>query len=200
MILFFDTETTGLPQTRKPKNMPGQPDIIQLAALLTDSVGNEKASISLIVEPKDPNFFMHPKAEETHGITRDVIKSFGVTQMEAITAFFGLFKKAQLTVAHNIKFDIFLMDVMLRRNGFDDLQANKFCTLEACTPILNLPPTPKMLAAGFNKPKSPNLGECYKYFFDEELEGAHDAMIDVRGCARVFFEIQKRGYVKYATV
>lgn len=42
-----------------------------------------------------------------------------------------------------------------------------------------------MLAAGFTKPKPPKLEECIRHFFDEALEGAHDALVDVRACARV---------------
>jgi DNA polymerase-3 subunit epsilon len=43
-----------------------------------------------------------------------------------------------------------------------------------------------MLAAGFNKPKPPKLSECIQFFFNEELVGAHDALVDVRACVRVF--------------
>lgn len=59
-------------------------------------------------------------------------------------------------------------------------------------PIVNLPPTPKMVAAGFTKPKPPSLTECMRFFFNEDLVGAHGALTDARACARVFHEIRRR--------
>jgi DNA polymerase III subunit epsilon len=66
-----------------------------------------------------------------------------------------------------------------------------FCTMEASAPIVNLPPTERMVAAGFNKPKPPKLEECIKHFFKEDLKGAHDAMIDVSACRRIYFELKR---------
>lgn len=48
----------------------------------------------------------------------------------------------------------------------------------------------RMLAAGISKPKAPKLAECVKHFFGEDLAGAHDALVDVRACARVFFRLR----------
>lgn len=64
-----------------------------------------------------------------------------------------------------------------------------YCTCTKSTPILKLPPTEKMKAAGMNGPKSAGLAECIKHFFNEELTGAHDAMVDVRACARVYYAL-----------
>ena len=47
-----------------------------------------------------------------------------------------------------------------------------------------------MRAAGFNKPKSPKLEECIEHFFGEKLSGAHDAMVDVGACKRVYFNLK----------
>ena len=68
---------------------------------------------------------------------------------------------------------------------FSSIQTH--CTKEAATPVLKLPPTPKMVRAGRTHFKSPNLAECVRHFFDEDLLGAHDAMVDVRVCKRVYF-------------
>ncbi|AOW48412.1 3'-5' exonuclease family protein [Acetobacter ascendens] len=70
------------------------------------------------------------------------------------------------------------------------LLGEKFCTMDAAAPLVNLPPTARMIAAGIDKPKAPKLEECIKHFFNEELKGAHDAMVDVRACARLFFHLR----------
>jgi DNA polymerase-3 subunit epsilon len=49
-----------------------------------------------------------------------------------------------------------------------------------------------MKKVGFTKWKPPNLGECYRFLFEEELVGAHGALTDAKACARVYFELQRR--------
>jgi DNA polymerase-3 subunit epsilon len=61
------------------------------------------------------------------------------------------------------------------------------------TPILNLPPTAKMLAANFTGPKKANLGEALLYFTGRELVDAHSARADTIGCRDVFFAIRDGG-------
>ncbi len=43
--------------------------------------------------------------------------------------------------------------------------------------------------------KWPKLQETYKFLFGEEFEGAHDAMADVRACARIYFELRNRSVI-----
>jgi DNA polymerase-3 subunit epsilon len=43
---------------------------------------------------------------------------------------------------------------------------------------------------GMMQPKPPKLEECIQHFFSEELPGAHDALIDARACARVYFHLK----------
>jgi DNA polymerase-3 subunit epsilon len=63
------------------------------------------------------------------------------------------------------------------------------CTQALSTPILKLPPTAKMIAAGRRHYKSANLGEAYRHFTGQELAGAHQAMVDVQACMAVYFAI-----------
>ena len=88
------------------------------------------------------------------------------------------------------------------RNGLDrteieTLEAQpKFCTMSASSAIMKLPPTEKMISAGFNKPKPPKLSDAYEHFFGKNLEGAHNALVDVRACKEVYFELLKRNAVE----
>lgn len=187
-IMFFDTETTGLPDKRSPVTAKHQPHVVQLAAILTEDDGTERASINLIV---NPGVTIPKGASDVHGITDEVAGLFGVRPKIAAYAFRNLAARADLVVAHNIEFDLFLMEALFARLEMSSMEGGEhFCTMAATTPILNLPPTERMLAAGFNKPKPPKLEEAFRHFFGQDLVGAHDALVDVRACRDVFFAVR----------
>ncbi len=193
MILFFDTETTGFFQDRLPVDHPDQPYIVQLAAELTDDDGEPVAGFSFIVDPGvSDGVFIPERAAAVHGITNERAAQFGVSAEFALSAFTHLYQRAEVVCAHNIKFDQGVMEAAIARHygRVMPLRKTLFCTMDAASPIVNLPPTERMLAAGFTKPKPPKLEECIKHFFNEELTGAHDAMIDVRACRRVYFHLK----------
>lgn len=189
MILFFDTETTGFFQDRLPVDHPDQPYIVQLAAELCDDSGNSVSSFSLII---DNGVEIPTQASSVHGITTERAVQFGVSAAAALSLFTHLYQRSDVVVAHNIKFDRGVVETAIARHYDRIMPLRKplYCTMEAASPIVNLPPTERMLAAGFTKPKPPKLEECIKHFFDEALDGAHDAMVDVAACRRVYFHLK----------
>jgi len=44
--------------------------------------------------------------------------------------------------------------------------------------------------------KWPSLQELYGKLFDESFDGAHQALVDVRACARCFFELKRIGVLR----
>ncbi len=56
--------------------------------------------------------------------------------------------------------------------------------------LLKLPPTEKMLKAGFKKNKSANLREAYEFFTGQQLVDAHSAMADAQACLTVYRAIK----------
>lgn len=192
MIVFFDTETTGFINDRFPLDHEDQPHVVQLAAELCDDSGAPVSGFSFII---DNGVDIPDRATEVHGITTETAAQRGVSNEFALAAFTHLYQRADLVVAHNIKFDRALIEVAIWRHYKKLMPLRKplYCTMEASAPIINLPPTERMIAAGINKPKAPKLEEAVRHFFGEELDGAHDAMVDVRACRRVYFHLQSLG-------
>ncbi len=199
MILFFDTETTGLPDWRSPSNAPHQPHLVQLAYLLCEDDGSEVESADVIIRPD--GWVIPDEVAEIHRITTEIALAKGSPMKDAMGTFLSARRRASLRVAHNVSFDDRIMRIALLRHGLarEEIEAleagRKVCTVQATTALVNLPPTERMLAAGFNKPKPPKLIECIKHFFGEDLDGAHDALVDVRACARVFFHLVQTGSI-----
>lgn len=193
-VLAFDTETTGLPVKNKP--LADQPHIMQLAFSLYDPERRPVFEMSTLVALPD-GVEPHPKAFEVHGISGDMTRAVGIKKEAAMHLLGMAVSRANVIVAHNASYDIGLVGYEVERTGaLHPLRERHItCTCDLATPVLNLPPTAKMVAAGFSKPKRAKLEECWKFFFNEELSGAHDALVDTRGCARVYFELRDRNHV-----
>lgn len=189
MILFFDTETTGFLDDRLPIDHEAQPYIVQLAAQLCEDDGSPVAGFCFIVAPGAP---IPERAAAVHGITDAKAAQFGVSAEFALSAFTHLYQRADLICAHNAKFDKGIVEVAIARHYGRTMPLRKpiFCTMEAASPVIKLPPTERMRAAGFDKPKPPKLEECIRHFFNEELDGAHDAMVDLTACRRIYLHLK----------
>lgn len=198
--LIYDTETTGLPLWNDPSDDPRQPHIVQLAAMLVDLDAQKTiSSLDLIIAPD--GWSIPPEMTAIHGIEDTYARQVGVLEELALSAFMALWLKADVRIAHNESFDARIVRIALKRHMsdapaklHDDWKAGKAeCTQKMSTPILALPPTDKMMKAGFgHKYKSANLREAYKFFYQTDFDGAHSAMADAQACAAVYYAIQGR--------
>lgn len=193
MYLFFDTETTGLPDYKMPAEWEGQPRICQLGAIVTDRDGRVKAEANLLIKPD--GWTIPPAASAIHGISQSDAERYGLTIRGALSIFGRLMGMAEVLVAHNLKFDLFLLEIEAARTDLTrvafDFPKGCYCTMTHASHVLQLPPTKRMQDCGFSKFKSPNLQEAHRHFFGRDFEGAHDAMADVRACREVFFALKK---------
>lgn len=197
MYLVFDTETSGLPVWAKDPSDSCQPVMIQIAMLLLDDKYQEVASYYSLVAPRRP-FDIHPKAQEAHGISKEQIMRYGVDRDVALRIFSEFYNSSQVRIAHNLKFDSFLINIetansIIFEEDCTDFESDdcNFCTMLQSTDICKIPKL-----NGGSGYKWPKLAEVYKFAFNEELQDAHDALVDVRATARVFQWLNEKMYVK----
>lgn len=190
MILFFDTETSGLPDFNQRARHSSQPHIVQMAALLTDDAGKDLECVNLIVKPD--GWSIPKEASDIHGITNEFAKANGVDEETVIDALLSRIRRASLTVAHNHQFDKFIARVAARRfNLITDADDEwwkglpSFCTMREMTDVCCLP------GKWRGSYKWPKLQEAFYYAFGRTFEKAHDAMADVRACRDVYFWLKK---------
>lgn len=190
MILFFDTETSGLPDFNKRARDPEQPHIVQLAAIMTDDAGKVMESHNVIIKPD--GWKIPKEVADIHGITEE-IAAIGIPEKRAALLLFDMVKKSSLMVAHNVQFDKFLARIALRRHDiFTDAEdawwklLPTFCTMRQTTELCNLP------GGRGNQPKWPKLTEAYRHIFGQEIDGAHDALADVTACMEIYFWLRNQ--------
>ena len=200
-ILFYDSETSGLPLFDQPSEDPAQPHVVQLAACLVDVTTRKTIqSMDVIINPD--GWVIPDEVAKIHGITTEYASQVGVSESLAVVMLMELWAAADQRVGHNESFDARIIRIALMRfncvTGMRDSaevadawkSGKAECTARLATPYCKLPPTEKMLAVGRKHHKTATLSEAYRHFVREELQDAHSAMVDVRACMAVYFAIQ----------
>ena len=181
MILFFDTETTGLVDFKASPTSVNQPHLVQLGCILSANNGEEISRLSLTVKPEGYEI----PDNMVHGITNAAALKGGVRLVNVINLFANLCDIADLIVCHNYKFDSIVMQAECHRIGVRDpfLTKKTFCTMLESTSVCCIP-------AKWNKGyKWPKLEEAYEFFFNTSMEGAHNALCDVEATKKIFFAL-----------
>lgn len=189
MYLFFDTETTGIPRNyRAPvEDLDNWPRLVQLAWLLADGHGYEVSAAEFIVRPD--GFVIPDDAARVHGISTERARREGAALADVLAGVAAGIGNATTLVAHNMSFDEKILGAEFLRAGLPNPLTGKerLCTMQAGTDVCRLPGP-----YGFKWPK---LQELHRALFEESFSGEHQALADVRACARCFFELQRRGTI-----
>lgn len=172
MILYFDTETTGL--------YPGH--IVQLSYVMDYGDRTEGKNFYFSVD------YVEPSAISVHGYTPEILfrlsdgKSFECFSDEIYNDFFS----ADLLVAHNFKFDFEFLLAEFSYIGKQFRYRESFDTMRYFTPVLKLP---RKNSVAYKFPKLSELCEyCDVFPYDvsrgvKEIFGkyslnAHEARFD----------------------
>ena len=186
LYLFFDTETTGMPNNYKAPSSDTNnwPRLVQLAWILADEEGNRIHTGNFIIKPED--FVIPIDATKVHGITTQRAKEEGISLAEAIEQFKTDMDVATFIVGHNIEFDKKIVGAEMIRLGMkDELEKKKsYCTMQSSIDFCKIPDK-----YGYKYPK---LQELYRKLFGKNFEDAHNAMSDIEATEKCFWELRKR--------
>lgn len=186
MILFFDTETTGL--------IPGR--IIQLSYIMQSETETIAKNFFFAVS------YIEPSAVAVHGFTPEklAVLSNGHTFSTDTEEIYDDFLSADLIVAHNAKFDIGFMIAEFCYQDRRFRYRQEFDTMKFFTDIMKLP---RENHKGYKYPKLSELVEfldLYPYdvtrksgeLFSTDSVGGHDARYDTAALYLAFNEGAKR--------
>ncbi len=191
MYLFFDTETTGLPRTYRAsiKDLENWPRVVQLAWLSYNHSGKLLSENNYLIKPE--GFIIPKEATKIHGITTKTALANGYDLNVVLNQFARDVKKASLIVAHNIDFDekIIAAEFLRKKINHALSKKPKVCTMRSSTDFCEIP-------GYYGNFKWPNLRELHSTLFDHDFEDVHNALADVKACAKCFFELKKQGVIK----
>lgn len=219
-VFVFDTETTGLLKDR--------PYLVSIAYQVyavypattnastnasTENTENTNATVMLlhkayyIIKPPNDTYEIPPESTKVHKITTEHARTHGITYSHFINQLKKVFTtyNIQTIVAHNIRFDMGVLSLNLRRmrkvNGLvDELletigNIDIFCTQEGGTSVTKLemkykrPKTTLFPSSATKKYKFPKLCELYTHYFGGAVFNAHCADSDTSACARCYFKM-----------
>lgn len=202
--LFFDTETTGLPddENEPASNIDNWPRLVQLAWILTDENGECLSSNSEIIQPE--GFSIPIEAVGVHGITTEKALNKGEPLKKVIDSFLRDVRVAKYLVGHNVSFDQNVVGAELHRLGIKDevSTAHSICTMKETVDLCAIKKywddddIPELYGEEIDDEYDyPSLRDLYWELFEDEFDDAHDAMADTTACMKCFFELKKRGEI-----
>jgi DNA polymerase-3 subunit alpha len=193
-VLFFDTETTGIPD-RSAKwdvDFASYPHVVQLAWMHGCKVENH------IIRPD--GWEIPQETVDVHGITTEYAFEHGEPFAAVVDMFIQDCHDAGLICGHNIHFDTSIIKAnILRELGREYYDANDVeSALYKGKRIDTMRPTMKWVDARMSngRLKFPNLTELYSRCFPGESFPAHDALEDVKAVAKCLPVILELGLVE----
>ena len=199
IILFFDTETTGLLPSfnLKPSDYKQIPRIVQLAYEVWKYDISTKEVSCLAYENRiiKPDGFEIPQhSVKYHGITTERAIIEGDSFDKVLHLFGHDVNLPDVIVGHNLKFDMLILGAEIYRHQFDHYfdslnQKRQICTMQESKEFVG-----RRYYNGL--PKRASLKELYRRCTGKDLREAHNAEHDVEATRDCFFELVKQGVIK----
>jgi len=194
MYLFFDTETTGLPKNRKApvSDLNNWPRLVQIAWLQYDSSEKQISSCNHIIKPQ--GFTIPYDAAKVHSISTERAINEGVSLRIVLNEFSKAISQSMFLVAHNMSFDEKIVGAeFLRENIPNSLfQTSRICIMVSSTDFCQIP--------GSYGYKYPTLSELHFELFNTSFKETHNAAVEVRACAKCFFELKRIGVIRVGNI
>lgn len=189
-ILFFDTETTGLPKNYKAPatDVENWPRIVELSwTVCTDNgIPVNGKQRTFIIRPE--GFEIPEAAAAIHGISQERAMAEGVELSAALQAFMDDVADCERLVAHNLNYDLNVISCELFRVFGETLLGKEaVCTMKAATEFCAIPSK-----WGF---KFPSLQELHNKLFGMNFDNEHSASADTEAAQRCYFALVQNGII-----
>lgn len=178
-VISFDVETTSLPNWKLPSDDESQPHIVQVGAIKFNSETGEQVDlIDVVVKPD--GWVIPDEVIAIHGITNEYALERGIQEKDAVSMLLEFIGDDDC-FAFNKNFDKRIIRIGTKRFLSEDAQnkwkekENFFCSMQMANKAIG----------GKN-----TLEKAYTHFVGESFQDAHDAVVDSRASAMVYFSIK----------
>lgn len=179
--MFFDTETTGIPDWKKPSGGDDQPHLVQIAAIVADLDTREVINtLDIVISPE--NWEIGQEVIDVHGITEEYARKVGYNEKLALD-FFLTFWAGMKRFAYNTTYDNRIIRIGTKRYFDEGIQDTWRSGAYECQ---------MQAARKFLGGKQPKLAAAYLAICGKELVNAHEAMADTRACMEIYFALQDK--------
>jgi len=210
-VLVFDTETTGLPETKilNPDTLNLWPHIVQFSFVIYDtSVNNIVESSDSIVKVAE-GLVIPEESIKFHGITNKISKRKGVEIQMILNEFFYYLRNVDILVGHNVSFDINMVKVEILRliysNNTNVIETDKMgykydlhfltnfknicctCSLKQSIELCNITAIDRR---GKSYIKYPKLVELHEKLFESVPNNLHNSFNDILVTLRCFMKLK----------
>lgn len=187
-ILFFDTETTGVPKNYKAPvtDLDNWPRLVQLGYVFHDGQFNTSLGQEYIIQPR--GFEIPESVSKIHGITQQKAMDSIWTLEGVLNIFDYKIRVADLIVGHNLSYDLNVLGAeYLRTFNRNPLEGKAtYDTMLKGMGVCKLP-------GRYGQYKWPKLEELYFSLFGTPLTQTHTALDDIENTAKCYFEMKSKG-------
>lgn len=187
MKIVIDTESTGLTRLSFANkfNYKQWPRMVQIAwALVDDGAIVERQSF--IIQPND--YTIPAAATQIHGIRQEDAIKKGVPIESAMDRLQHAFAKCHCVIAHNINFDVGIIESeALRKDLRIKIPTKRVCTVHLGRQYLQR-------NKGIKRGGYPKLSQLYESLLGFTYSGQHDAANDVIACFHVYKKLSRLGF------
>jgi DNA polymerase-3 subunit epsilon len=195
--VIFDSETTGLPDWKKPADDPSQPRMASIAAGFLADAESDPVIMHRLIKPDGWTMPAELVEKLGNGLTQERLEAEGVPIADALDEFLHMLNRAEVLASYGIIFDTKMLRGELRRLGKPDLFGTKaeFCVMREATKQCKLAPTDAMHATGRHFSKTAKLSEAVEILLGHPHEGAHDALNDMMATVALYRLLAGKGLV-----
>jgi len=204
-FLVYDTETTGLPQSKyvKMSLVDLWPHVVQFSYIIYDSEKNKLEKNDQIIKIPE-NVIMSEDNISLHGITNEMSSSSGVSINNVIEEFLNSIERVDLIIGHNLEFDLNMLKIEIMRIIKDTTNEEMkkkyqekliklgnydkyYCTMKTTVDLCKLPSPNKKYGDQYKYPK---LDELHNHLFGIKPLKLHNSLNDVIITFRCFYKLK----------
>lgn len=192
VYLFFDTETTGLPQRYDAPSSDldnWSCRLVQLSWIMEDESRTLISQGDFIIKPE--GFEIPKESSDVHGITTEIALEKGLDLKKAVYYFLGACRMADVVIGHNVGYDMHVVGAELIRTwGKDYIES--IPTIDTMRESIDYCKIPGRY--GF---KFPKLMELYTKLFGKGFENAHNSFADITATEECYWELKRLNIIHH---